>query len=259
MTNNNRLFQLTLGLIAGALVGCSNHDGDAYAPPSEAAGWSDLSPGTSVTSDEGYRLLVPQATEGLFPASIAVARVAQAPYNGGQLVMTMKPEVDFLAWNSVFDDFRGVSEVFPLNEKDLDGGDVSADNLLAASEALKAGLLLLYTESQVRLDRCSLSGVLYDVRSRQALAAIHANSLVTDPIAPDERVARTASANSREERDPRLVAIDAFESHVRDCLRRLMTKDKSKNVGPVEGWIPTYTVEPLIWPTTYPSKNPNRR
>ena len=254
MTNKNRLFQILLGLIVVVSAGCSHHNNDAYTQPSEAAGWSDLSPGASVTSEEGYRLLVPQATEGLFPSSIAVARIAQSAYNGGQLVMAMKPEVDFLAWNSVFDDFRGISEVFPLNEKDLDGGEVSADNLLAASEALEAGLMLLYTESQAQFDRCSLSGVLYDVRSRQALAAIHANSLISDPVTPDERVARTASARGCEERDPRLVAINSFESHVRDCLRRLMTKDKSKNVGPIEGWIPTYSVEPLIWPSTYPPR-----
>ncbi|GJM24193.1 MAG: hypothetical protein DHS20C16_06080 [Phycisphaerae bacterium] len=259
MTNNDRMFQWAGGLILLAVGGCAQHSHDVYSTSAEPAGWSDLSPGASVTSDEGYRLLVPQATEGLFPASISVARIAQSSYNGGQLVLAMKPEVDFLAWNSVFDDFRAVSEVFPLNEKDLDGGEVSAENLMTASEALEAGLMLLYTESRGGYDRCSLSGVLYDVRSRQALAAIHANSLISDPVSPDERKARTASADTREDRDPRLVAVDAFESHVRDCLRRLMTKDKSKNVGPIEGWIPTYTVEPLIWPTSYPSNNPTRR
>jgi hypothetical protein len=259
MTNKNRLFELAVGLIAVSVAGCAQNRRDAYAQPTEPAGWSDLSPSASVTSDEGYRLLVPQDTEGVFPASIAIARIAQDPYNGGQLVMAMKPEVDFLAWNSVFDDYRGVSEVFPLNDKDLDGGEVSAENLMTASKALEAGLLLLYTESQTQFDRCSLSGVLYDVRSRQALAAIHANSLISDPVSPNDRVARTASTGNCEERDPRLVAVGAFESHVRDCLRRLMTKDKSKNVGPIEGWIPTYTVEPLIWPTTYPTRDRNRR
>ncbi len=256
MTHKDQMISLTVGMVLVSVVGCSNHKNDAYAPPAEPAGWSDLSPGASVTSDEGYRMLVPEATEGLFPASIAVARMGQSPYNNGQLTLEMKPEVDFLAWNSVFDDFRSVSEVFPLNDKDLDGGEVSADNLLSAADALEAGLLLLYTESRTQFDRCSLSGVLYDVRSRKALAAIHANSLITDPVMPDDRVAKTASM---EESDPRLVAIGSFESHVRDCLRRLMTKDKSKNVGPIEGWIPAYPVEPLIWPSTYQGTNRNRR
>ncbi len=257
MTRQNLLISVAAGLISMGVVGCSQRNNDAYAPPAEPAGWSDLSPGATVTSDEGYRMLVPQATEGLFPASLAVARMAQSPYNNDQLVLAMKPEVDFLAWNSVFDDFRSVSEVFPLNDKDLDGGAVSAENLLTASEALEAGLLLLYTESQTQVDRYSLSGVLYDVRSRKALAAIHANSLISDPVMPDDRVARTASA-THQDRDPRLAAVGAFESHVRDCLRRLMTKDKSKNVGPVEGWIPSYPVEPLIWPPSYQGSHRNR-
>ncbi len=228
-----------------SVVGCSQHNDEVFAPPPEPAGWSDLSAGAPIASQDGFRLLNPQSTEGLFPASIAVARLAQSD---GQLVLAMKPEVDFLAWNSVFDDYRGISEVFPMNVKDLDGGAVSAENLLTAAKALEAGMLLLYTESRTQFDRCSMSGVLYDVRSRTALASIHATSLISDPVAPEDRLARTASATTLEDRDPRLVAVGTFEAYVRNCLRGLMDKDRSKNVGPVEGWIPAYPVEPLIWP-----------
>jgi hypothetical protein len=89
-----------------------------------------------------------------------VARLAGDPGATGKdrLMLDMSPQVDFLAWNSCFDDFRAISEVFPVNIMAMNGAPVKIPHVLENAQALRAGLLLVYAENQPARNRYEMSG-----------------------------------------------------------------------------------------------------
>ena len=166
----------------------------------------------------------------------------------------MKPEVDFLAWNSVFDDFRSISEVFPLNEMAMDGSDVSVISILDAAEALKAKLLLVYTEVFPTVHEAEIRGALYDVSSGRIMAVLHSDAYVEHPVAMNARIDDHDLAEEIEQRDPRLIGVSKFEESARNCLLALMANDDPAEPVVPEGWVPDREIERLIWPPLEDSK-----
>ncbi len=232
-----------------ACVGCEKKSAEYYLPTAAPVEWGALALGDPVAAEDDYRLIVEEPTQGVFPAALAVARVAALPVDEQTaLVLDMTPEVDFLDWNSLFDDFRSVSEAFPLNEMALDGADVSAASLLDAAEALDAGMLLIYTEVRLSLHRALLRGVLYDVDARRMLASVQSSAYVPDPILPDEDCDRDLSSAEQQRRDARLLALARFEQNMRDCMLALMANDEPVSPVAPEGWIPDRPIEPIMWP-----------
>ncbi len=210
-----------------------------------------------------FRLLVEGRTRGVFPASIGVTRVHPLPDGSedrDKLILDMKPAVDFLRWNSAFDDLRSISEVFPIEQMALNGAQPSIDSILAAGDALRAELCLIYAEVPEGPAQAEVSGVLFEVHDRRPLAAIRSLAAVADPIDGDETVSHPdeKSTVAREQRDPRLVSEQYFEALMRKCLLALMhNDDPAERVAP-EGWVPERMLEPAIWPPAYDWPFPRR-
>jgi len=201
---------------------------------------------------EGYRVTIAQRTSGLFPAALAVARVRAvgeaSSTGGGRLELDLTPAVDFLAWNTVFDDLRDISEVYPIAYLAMDGAPVSVDTIIEAADSQRAGLCLIYTQVLESIQDAQLRGALYDVAGRRQLATIHTSAHIEHPIALDKQDdAADLSADEREARDPRLVATRRFENQMRALLLKL--RDNDDPAAPVmpDGWVPQY-MEPAVWP-----------
>ncbi|MCB9850686.1 MAG: hypothetical protein H6817_08265 [Phycisphaerales bacterium] len=232
------------------VAGCEKKAEYTFYPTYPVVTWDQLAERPNVDVDDGYRVLTSGMTQGVFPTSLAVARlVAQRGLNDENVLMLdMKPQVDFLAWNSNFDDFRAVSEVFPMNQMAMDGDAVNIHTLLENSADLRAGTLLVYSEESDSPERYQIRGVLYDVKTQQALASLHTAAYVQDPIAPDAELEPDESVEHLDDRDPRLIAIRRFDLLSRACLMALMSNDESAAPTAPDGWIPARPMEPVIWP-----------
>ncbi len=250
--------KLTLIVLAAVIgTGCVSKQRVEFTPTSVELDWDVLAGGQPVTVSQDYRLIVSERTQGMFPSSLAVARLSadeDPTATEAAVVLDMEPEVDFLSWNSVFDDFRSISEVFPMNIMAMDGAEVTVNTLLNASYSLRAGMLLVYSESRKSIHEAQVKGVLYSVPARRMLAAIHADAYIEDPVDLDD--SRCAGSPSADMRDPRLVCVGQFEAKMRDCLLALMQNDDPVKATAPDGWIPDREIEPLIWP---PSEDLFRR
>lgn len=244
---------MTLTIAALVLIGggCGKKNKMAFVATWPTVQWNDIAR-SGGADDGGYHVTVGQRTIGLFPSSLAVARVRAVddmvtvdPTTHLELDLT--PEVDFLAWNRVFDDIRDISEVFPLSYAAMDGAPISVDAILDGASAQRAGLCLIYTQVLETVRDAQLRGALYDVKQRRQLAVIHSVAHVLDPIALDDEDEYEAQASQRESRDPRLVATRQFEQYMRDLLLELRANDDSQAPVTPEGWVPQY-MQPAIWP-----------
>jgi len=231
-------------------AGCDKKDEYTFVPTHPVVTWDELSRSGAAEVEDGYRVLVNAPTQGVFPASVAVARLAARRTNGAgrSLALDTKPEVDFLAWNSCFDDFRFVSEVFPVNTMAMNGQAISVATVLSNARAMRAGLLMTYAEEQLVPERYEIRGVLYQVGTQAPLAALHAVAFIQQPVEPDEHHRSRESIEHVEQNDPRITARRTFERYARECLLALAANDQpAERVAP-EGWIPDRPMEPILWP-----------
>jgi hypothetical protein len=240
-----------VALILVLLAGCREEKGFLASPNSTEVTWQALQGPLSNPPSDQFRLAITEKTQGVFPAAIAVARVVRPDdpaVDTSTFALSMKPEVDFLAWNSVFDDFRTISDVFPLNTKSLDGAAPSTPAIIASGRALKAKLCLIYAESQVAPTQAAIRGVLFEVASARPLAEIHARGCVDEPLllSPDDQ--RGTLPRDWETRVPLLVARRRFELLTRQCLLALMANDEPMPTVRPEGWVPDRPLEPAVWP-----------
>ena len=249
-----------ISLLSGALLaliplcGCETREGIVFTPTYIDVTWQQLWADAPALGTNGFQLAVQSPTRGLFPASIAVARLAVQTDGLGErseLVLDMTPEVDFLSWNSVFDELRSISEVFPLNQIAMNGSEINSANVIDAAAALEAKLCLIYTEIQPNLHEAEMRGVLVDVPERRLVAALRWRSFVVEPIPWDERYPTSVSGEEIEEQekqDPQLQSVHRFQSSMEDCLLALMANDLPSDRIQPEGWVPSRPLGPAIWP-----------
>jgi hypothetical protein len=154
------------------------------------------------------------------------------------------PRNEFLQWNSTFDDLMAVSEVFPIVERDLGGGEADPEQIIAAFRALHAPLGLIYAVNELSQRETEIFGVLYDTDNERPLASLHA-SVVSD--VPQE------GQDSDEpidlwKMDSRPLARAKFARLVHACLLDLIRQDQSQPVETPTGWTPAGPIRPVEWP-----------
>ena len=255
---------ISVVMIAVLTAGCAEQNQDEpvriLQPPMH---WSDLVTTTAAAvtqADNGYINLVPQGTQGVFPASVAIARLVVDPQSSpGQreIIMNMKPANDFLSWNRLFDNLPYISEVFPLNPRDLAEQPARPQRILEAARELTADLCLIYGISDLSATETEIRGVLYWTKTDQPLATIHARAWALDP----EVVPRPPELAKGDQRhcDPRVLTVKRFEDLALKAVLDLHGHDHSLPPQTPEGWIPDQPLEPRIWPpipiTTDPYRN----
>lgn len=236
---------ITIGTV---LAGCAQ-EGERVIVLRPSVAWTDLGTSSSVTASEGFEILVPQGTEGLFPASMAIVRmsVADAAQDPARrVVLDMEPPNDFLPWNSAFDSLRYVSDAFPLHSLDMSGDRPTAARLCSAATDLSARICLVYGGMDDSATQSRVRGVIFDARTGTALARIQSLGTAPEPceaIPSPEQVEDDLSHC-----DPRVLADRAFSRLVFECIKELKRLDRTAPVQPQEGWKPDGPILPRRWP-----------
>jgi len=254
----------TLGLVVGLaalslLGGCRGQAKKAAETwtPKPRVGWEQIVTTPVAPIEEGYRVLLTEPTRGLFPASLAVSRIAITGTRDEpepQPHLFTDPRNEFLQWNSAFDDLMAVSEVFPIAERTLGGGDAQPEQILAAFRALDARLGLVYAVNELSATETEMIAVLYDVRAGRPLACYRTHAVSVTP--PEHE-----SKKKKEEVDPwttdsRALVRAKFERHAHACLRELTLKDVPAELEDKSGWAPERPQRPAEWPPRTDSARP---
>lgn len=187
--------------------------------------------------------IVAEGTSGLFPANLAVTRVAISEgEDAGAPMLFADPRNEFLQWNRTFDDQMAISEVFPIDQRDLGGGVAEPAQILAAFRGLHARLGLIYAVNEVSPTQAEMFGVFYDTHASRPVAFIHADAQSV-PLTKEEQ----ETANPWET-DSRALVRAKFEKFAYAAVHRLIVGDQRERTDPPEGWTPAGPIRPVEWP-----------
>jgi hypothetical protein len=220
--------------------------------------WSRIASGPAPELRDEYRILVPQPTVGLFPANLAVTRVAVEEAEGeaskGEPMLFADPRNEFLQWNRAFDDQMALSEVFPISHRDLGGGEAEPAQILASFRALDARLGLIYAVNELSPTESEIIGALYDSSASQQIAAFHAHALSIQPS--EEEKDKDKKKPDLWETDSRALVRAKFEKLVYAALRNLIIHDQPSRTEPPAGWTPAGPIRPVEWPPRHRQPRP---
>lgn len=243
---------LAICLITGP-IGCASSAASKqaalWAPPPRVT-WQEIGAGSTATVQDGFQIVTSGPTRGIFPSAVGVTRIAvrdeaePTQYeSAGRTVLKRDPRNEFLRWNSTFDHLMAVSEVFPIDQRDLGGAPAEPAAVLAAVRAFDARLGLIYAFNELSECEAEMFGVLYDANLAQPLGLIHARA--ASALTPEERQKYRVNLW---ETDARALVRDKFEKNLRQCVRQLVAADEPAEVVAPEGWAPMPPVMPTAWP-----------
>jgi len=227
--------------------GCSRPKENPWMPRPRVD-WADLSIHAISYDENGYRILNKQTTQGLFPAAIAVTRVAvtepHTKKSGLHTKLVRDPRNEFLQWNEAFDDQMAISEVFPLAQRDLGGAETSPQQIVRAITALHARIGFVYAVNELSPCETEMIGTLVDTKENRILATLHARaeSIPVDKDDPDAK-------------NPDLWKVDSkgivrlrFAELAHACIREMILRDEPAEVESSSGWKPLMPTVPPVWP-----------
>jgi len=172
--------------------------------------------------DNGYHTLVQEKTEGRFACSLAIAKLAPGDEAGAINLVELTPAEEAYWTNAVC----GVSEVRDLqflSPISVRPDEPRTETLLGAAAAREASLLLLYAPNRYGPNSAQVLGVLYDVRTGQPIASLHASASFADEegkeVAPDQML------GDHRETDACYQASRAYEQYLLGCLGELIHND----------------------------------
>ncbi len=225
--------------------GCASKEVEVWMPPPRTQ-WDDIMTRPVTPADNEYRILRSEPTRGLFPSNIGVARVAVEDPDEEPFVrrrcLIRKPRNEFLAWNKAFDEQMAVSEVFPIAQRDLGGAKVDAEQIVAATRALDAGIAMVYAVNELSETETEMFGTLYDTEAAMPIAAFHARA---ESITPTED---SDDAPDLWLVDSKALVRAKFERFVHACVRELVLHDQPAPLETPTGWTPAGPIMPVEWP-----------
>jgi hypothetical protein len=209
--------------------------------------WDHLGDPKAAVQRNTFRILADEPTTALFPANAAVTRIAVGPpaESGSVTQLYADPRNEFLAWNSVFDDQMAVSEVFPIDQRDLGGGPAVPEQILAAFRGLHAKLGLIYAVNELSPTETQMFGLLYDVNANKPLASIHAYA---ESIPVPEGEDEPKDPYHLWKTDSRALVRQKFAQLAHDCVRQLILRDQPTHIEAPTGWTPAGPIKPVEWP-----------
>ncbi len=241
---------LALTSVVG-LAGCASKQPVVTWTPQAEVRWSDLVSRPVAPPNSGYRLASRPHDPGMFPASIAVARVAIVDDKDIELLehpkLIRNPKNEFLQWNTALDDQLAVSELFPIANWDLGGGPVSTAQILASFRALGAQLGLIYAMNRPTADDSELLGVLYDVRTNEPIALLRSEATST---VTNEEAEESKEPIDYWKTDSRALARAEFALHLHDCIRNLIVDDNPVPSAMPASWRSHGRRRTVEWPPT---------
>lgn len=226
--------------------GCASAGKDsARWTPKPRVQWDQIVTHSVPSVPDNYLILTSEPTRGLFPAAIAVTRVAlEAPDDGisqPRPRLIRDPRNEFLMWNSTFDTQMAISEVFSIDERDLGGNEANPLQIIAANSALGAGIALIYAVNELSETECEMLGALYDTMLAEPIATIEVTA--QSPLLP-----KPDGDTDLHETDATALARSKFEGVVRECVRELIRTDQPAKIETPRGWTPAGSLAPAEWP-----------
>ena len=135
-----------------------------------------------------------------------------------------------------------ISEVFPIDQRDLGGASAEPEQIVAAWRGLHARVGIVYAVNGLSETGTEMIGALYDVAAAKPIAAMHAQAFSIIPPKGDDEPADLWETDSRA-----LVRAE-FERHVYECLRELISRDVPALLESPDGWTPPGPIRPVEWP-----------
>jgi hypothetical protein len=242
---------LTCAVVPLACAGCaqSQKAKTEVWTPKPRVEWEQLGVPPGSGTENAFRILT-AGTSGLFPANAAVTRVALTADEVGdgetqEPHLYADPRNEFLQWNSVFDDQMAVSEVFPIDQRDLGGGAADPIQILAAFRGLHARLGLIYAVNELSPSQSEMFGVLYSVDETKPLATIHARA---ESLPLPEEAEEPEDPYHLWKTDSRALVRGQFAELAHACVRQLIQHDQPVRTDAPEGWTPAGPIQPVDWP-----------
>lgn len=234
--------------VVSSLAGCAEKRQTEWTPKPHVD-WTHIASGPIAPPDNEYRIELLEPTVGLFPANMAVTRVSLQPDDAGAATTEPRlfadPRNEFLQWNSTFDDQMAVSEVFPIDQRDLGGGKAMPEQIVAAFRALHARLGLIYAVNELSEDESAMFGALYDISADRVIATFHAQAVSVD--LPDDAQEKDDPYHLWKT-DSRALVRAEFADMVHTCMRELILNDRPAQLESTKGWTPTGPIRPVEWP-----------
>ena len=256
-----RITGLAVAFLVGALAafpcvwGCAEEKAPAW-QPRPLVHWEDISTTPVIEPEEGYVTLTDRPTKGLFPADMAVTRVAvEVPEDTPDARcprLSPDPRNEYLVCNAAFDDLMAISEVFPIAQRDMGGARATPDQILAAFRALSARLGLIYAYNELSENRAEMIGTLYDAGRNEPIAVFRAQA---ESIPPPEGENAFEPVDLWETAAEALVR-ERFERIVYDCVREFIIHDEPPTIEDSTGWKPLLPPRPVEWPPRASSSMP---
>ncbi len=243
------------GVVATLVSGCSSaRKKEEVWTPMPRVSWEHIATRAVAAAPNSYRIIQQSPTTGLFPAGAAVTRVALTSNGVEQLSpgLHADPRNEFLRWNSVFDDQMAISEVFPIDQRDLGGGPAVPEQIVAAFRALRARIGLIYAVNELSPTTSEMFGVLYDVTTGDPVASIHAQA---ETLPMPEDVKKPDDPYHLWKTDARALVRQRFAELAHACVRELILNDQPARTEPPPGWTPAGPTLPVEWP---PRQHPFR-
>ncbi|MGD2107768.1 MAG: hypothetical protein PVI86_00120 [Phycisphaerae bacterium] len=249
----NAITRMTVAAFVPSLLlafasGCAPCEVNTWAPK-PVVHWEQVATQPVQPVVDGYRILAEHPTRALFPASMAVTRVSvdhkeQRTPRGGPLLMT-DPRNEFLQWNSTLDNQMAISEVFPIVDDDLGGGQADPQQIVAAFRALHAGLGLIYAVNELSPTESEMFGVLYDIKAARPIASLHKAAASIPP--PDDGICRAETPDPWVS-DSRALVRAEFDKLVHTVIRELILRDEPAPIEVQTGWRPPAPARSAVWP-----------
>jgi len=244
--------RLRLAAVSATFVtsaGCSTPPPEVAWTAKPRVEWSDITTQPVADLNNSFQVLTSRPTVGLFPANMSVTRVslesAEDEKPSTEPRLYADPRNEFLQWNTAFDDQMAVSEVFPIDQRDLGGGEADPIQILAAFRALRARIGLIYAVNELSETESEMFGALFDNAEAEPIAAIHAQAVSLE--SPEEAEKRDKPADLWKT-DSRALVRAKFAKLVHACIRELIRKDQPAVIETPTGWVPAGPVRPVEWP-----------
>ena len=244
-----------LAVFLSAATGCATPKRAEVWTPAPRVLWGDIATEPVPTPIEGFVVSDKHPTSGLFPASLAVTRVAVAEDEtrvlGVRPILFADPRNEFLQWNLAVNDQMAVSEIFPIGPSSVGGGPVDPEQVLATFRALGARLGLVYAVNELSENETEILGILYDVEAVQPLATMHSRATSTAPAKELEK-----QDLDRWENDSKALARRDFEKSIRTCIHQLIVHDEPPTTARKAGWDSMNGRRTVEWPPPLKPRRP---
>jgi len=239
-------------LLPGLLTGCtSNITKTEVWKPLPLVQWEDISMNPIIPVRQGYQIQIPLPTRGVFPLSMGVTRVALregdilAPPGSTPRELVADPRNEFLQWNRSLDDLLAVSDVFPVSQRDLGGGPIHPQQIMASFRALNAGMGLVYAVNELSRHQLEMFGVLYDTKQQRPIASIHTQTESNEDLLEAEKVDKPVDLWKH---DARAKVREQFEQLLHACVHELIHQDELEMTAVPDGRTTDLPVRLVEWP-----------